>query len=293
MNDEGSDPLNPLPQTLADQTASTIEPAGSAKRATDAMEIDGAISSDPYVEDEDLELQRVLQESLVAARHNNLEFSAGAEAAASAAIPDEAFAAFQASAARSRKALADARRHQEMAMQEVRDEAPIAVPQPTRRRTAGEDEEEEMLRQAIEQSLNAQSQEDADMYEALRSSAKAATQTREKGLPEAGPTSTPAPNPLPARSTSRTYDDEDAELQAALKASLESMPPDFTVPDSPPRVNRRTSPQAVAGTSTGAKQAAQVPPPPEPRSSPPESPAQERPPTMDEIRRMRLARFGG
>lgn len=44
-----------------------------------------------------------------------------------------------------------------------------------------------------------------------------------------------APAPVIQPNVSRVVDDEDAELQAALKASLEGLPEGFVVPPTPPR----------------------------------------------------------
>jgi len=99
----------------------------------------------------------------------------------------------------------------------------------------------------------------------------------------------------------RVYDDDDAELQAALKASLETVPEGFRLPSTPPR------PQAPSLPSTSNN------PPPNPGSSPSpietsssqsteyetaseadSSPMEEEAPVnVEEMRRRRLAKFGG
>ena len=105
------------------------------------------------------------------------------------------------------------------------------------------------------------------------------------------------PVPLAAinHSSSRVVDDEDAELQAALRASLEGLPEGFAVPETPPRRLIHTStattsamPPEAAGASGGMEddEHADVRSP-----EPPESPVAEKP-DVDEIRRRRLARFG-
>ncbi|KAJ7072306.1 Josephin-domain-containing protein [Mycena amicta] len=73
-------------------------------------------------------------------------------------------------------------------------------------------------------------------------------------------------------SATRVYDDDDAELQAALKASLEEVPVGWTIPE-------LAVPHVASGPSTN------------------EEPVVEEPPTIeevsvDELRRRRLARFG-
>ncbi|CCM05363.1 uncharacterized protein FIBRA_07578 [Fibroporia radiculosa] len=111
------------------------------------------------------------------------------------------------------------------------------------------------------------------------------------------------PQPPSARSQHRVYDDEDAELQAALRASLESMPEGFQMPETPPP--RAAPPLPSPGASTPSL----LPPLPAPALVRQPSIASEseggfeteseaeQPPveqlSMEEIRRRRLARFGG
>ncbi|KAI0045286.1 Josephin-domain-containing protein [Auriscalpium vulgare] len=104
----------------------------------------------------------------------------------------------------------------------------------------------------------------------------------------------------------RVYDDDDAELQAALRASLESVPPGFTIPDTPPA----TAPAALAPPTAAPPAAVALPgesraddedeyveeasvaeTETEPESEAP--PAREEVVDVDEMRRRRLARFGG
>lgn len=120
-----------------------------------------------------------------------------------------------------------------------------------------------------------------------------------------GPPIRPAPPSAPVGGSSgghRVYDDEDAELQAALRASLESAPEGYVHPPTPPP-RRPTLPTPSVSA------------PPEPPSSAPVSQESEpmqvegdeddteterfTSPTpveqtldVDEIRRRRLARFG-
>jgi len=111
----------------------------------------------------------------------------------------------------------------------------------------------------------------------------------------------PAPALLPMQPLSypshRVYDDDDAELQAALKASLENVPEGFTIPDIPPlpaapvpassipvpsASNRRGAEDdemaSEAGTSTTSTESQSQP--------------EEQNVSVDEMRRRRLARFG-
>ena len=124
--------------------------------------------------------------------------------------------------------------------------------------------------------------------------------------PHAASTPNPGQNPNPAWHQHRVYDDEDAELQAALRASLETVPAGFRVPSPPPI----PTPPAAAVSSSQEREREQrrsreaealVPPPIQRQTSSDvetESEAEsEGPqavqPSLEEIRRMRLARFGG
>lgn len=105
------------------------------------------------------------------------------------------------------------------------------------------------------------------------------------------------------RTTHRVYDDDDAELQAALKASLESIPPGFTLPPSiqPPPPQRltdkplgaetsasRTAEGSEAGTETETDAETDTE-----GASGETAPAAREEVSIEEIRRRRLARFGG
>ncbi|KAF7315642.1 Josephin domain-containing protein [Mycena indigotica] len=80
----------------------------------------------------------------------------------------------------------------------------------------------------------------------------------------------------------RVYDDDDAELQAALKASLEEVPTGWVMPEdlSPqPDLPTNTNPEPVVESVEVEETVAQSPPVEEV--------------SIDEMRRRRLARFGG
>ena len=102
----------------------------------------------------------------------------------------------------------------------------------------------------------------------------------------------------------RVYDDEDEELQAALRASLETVPEGFRMPSPPPipapvrRASQQSTPQAV--TPPVPAHPPSQPPPLERQASEDfetesEGTAEPEPEqlSMEEIRRRRLARFGG
>ncbi|KAH8107250.1 Josephin-domain-containing protein [Cristinia sonorae] len=111
----------------------------------------------------------------------------------------------------------------------------------------------------------------------------------------------PARTAVPGiQETHRVYDDDDAELQAALKASLEGLPEGFRIPDTPPRPSKPPTPPAlvpaalppIAGPSKSAStdEGDET----ETESEADVSVVEEAPaPDVDEMRKRRLARFGG
>ena len=282
LDDESPNAENPLPECVADNVAVGVVPVTSNPTLGHTA-AGGANPVSDYVEDEDLDLQRVLQESLQGARDHDVFARTTFEE--DDGLPDEAFAAFQASAARQRETLAQAKREQEMAMQEsMESDAAMAA---NRRRTAGEEEEEEMIRQALAESLATSS---SGPMEPDPLPPRTAATDPAGMIPATGAASTQAPRPLGAR----VLDDEDEELQAALRASLEHMPSGFMVPDSPP-LSRPSNSQP---TSTRNVPRIATPPPLQDddesmaSASAPPSPVQEKQLDVDEMRRQRLARFG-
>ncbi|KAA1473940.1 Josephin-domain-containing protein [Dentipellis sp. KUC8613] len=95
----------------------------------------------------------------------------------------------------------------------------------------------------------------------------------------------------------RVYDDDDAELQAALRASLEDVPPEFRIPDTPPPA-RPEPPSAPAPAAPSSALSAETE---SDRTSNAETETegeaeaepQEEQVSVEEMRRRRLARFGG
>jgi len=116
-------------------------------------------------------------------------------------------------------------------------------------------------------------------------------------------TSLPAQSePPPPREASRVMDDEDAEFQAALKASLEGLRQDYVPPATPPRrlvhtsqpppILREPPPRELPAELSDAEDADSQ------EESSGKGKAREESPEMeevdvDEMRRRRLARFGG
>ncbi|OCH95115.1 Josephin-domain-containing protein [Obba rivulosa] len=94
----------------------------------------------------------------------------------------------------------------------------------------------------------------------------------------------------------RVYDDEDAELQAALRASLEGLPEGFTVPSTPPPVRPQPPPSAPAAPAPQMLAATPSRHEESEYESEAESVVEQAPAealSLEEIRRRRLARFGG
>ncbi|KAG8797177.1 hypothetical protein FRC17_007820 [Serendipita sp. 399] len=105
----------------------------------------------------------------------------------------------------------------------------------------------------------------------------------------------------------RIYDDEDAELQAALKASLEGMSADITIPPPPKAPTRAITRQDSTSSSTQKATGTNKPLPKEEEADEDEEeededeeteeeekeePTAPKPLTAEELRRARLARFG-
>lgn len=307
-----------LPRTRADEVAASIPEPSSAQPSSSSAPQKASVDVD--MEDEDMDLQAALQASLAhptfstsqaLPRHGayspphisaNREFPAiyndrGLATSShsrihpsGSTIPPNQDPHRQAdvdpvtaSIQRNRIIMERMRREQEMAFQEQYEEevSGLGVPRPPRHYGASEedDDEEGHMRRAIEASLARQQHDehvlddddddDDDDYQ---------------------------PTP-PAEPTLRVYDDDDEALQAALKASLETMPSGFTLPPSPgPHlIERFTSPPpAVSLSEQGAVETASES---EDDTSRTESdgPREQEQEELDleEIRKRRLARFGG
>jgi len=96
----------------------------------------------------------------------------------------------------------------------------------------------------------------------------------------------------------RVYDDDDAELQAALRASLESMPEGFQMPETPPPTRPALPhaplavPAALPVDTSEMSSVGETDMETEAETETEEAAAPARDVSMEEMRRKRLARFG-
>lgn len=143
-----------------------------------------------------------------------------------------------ASVARNRLIMERMRREQEMAFRDTFEDVDMEDISRRRRETQ---EEDEMLKKAIEESEKLAK----EVEERQR-------QMNQDQRPHAGGSSSASPTRIPSSlmADHRVYDDEDEELQAALRASLQDVPPDYKPPPSPPAVRRHPPP----GLSLSRKQ---------------------------------------
>lgn len=321
-----TDPSNdhPLPRCDADDVASTLpEPSSTSS--------DSRIpSSQPGFEDEDMDLQAALQASLASAerggstsstgpfgRLDNFpspvipssrtfpgfppDFTSSARDATSGGQPNippnqdpygnADLDPVSASLERNRIIMERMRQEQEAALREQYEEEAArfgrAQDHHSRQRQETQvEDEDEPFRRAMEESLaehRARTGDDVEIVELDDEEDEEAPAVRSN-----------------TRTMDRVYDDDDAELQAALKASLETMPSGFSLPPSaPPPLQRLTNanepPSAVtsasetmeeSGTETETETDA------EGVSSETAQVTREEV-SIEEMRRRRLARFGG
>ncbi|TFK54471.1 Josephin-domain-containing protein [Heliocybe sulcata] len=187
-----------------------------------------------------------------------------------------------ASMARNRAIMERMQREQEMALRATYGDEEQANRAAERRRQR-EEEEEEMLRRAIEES------------KALHG-ASGAGEDEDEEVSEVNMADVP-PSASTGWSTSehpRVYDDDDAELQAALRASLEHAHEGFRIPEDQPaqRPPPVASPAVAASVSSSRTDDEDSELETETDSSSvAEAPEEQL--SMEEIRRRRLARFGG
>lgn len=197
-----------------------------------------------------------------------------------------------ASMARQRLMLERMRREQEAALHEQYEDEMAAFADPARMARRREEEEEaEMLRRAIAES-------EAEARERERAAAgpqdRVDAHDEDMDIDQAD-----ASQRAWLTGGHRVYDDDDAQLQAALRASLETVPVGFRIPDTPPPPS---IPLAPTSTSTGPFSAqhdeadktstAGTETETEPDDMTDEPPQEENV-SVEEMRRRRLARFGG
>ena len=317
---------HPLPRCDADDVASN-----PPERSSALLSGSHDPSSEPGFEDEDMDLQAALQASLANAEREASTSSSGPfnrqDNYPSPVIPSSrTFPGFPpdflssgregisggqanippnqdphgnadvdpvtASMERNRLIMERMRQEQEAALREQYEEETARFGQgqarySRRRREAGEEDEDELFRKAMEESLaeHRARAEDVEMTE-LDSDDE-----EEHDAPPVRPDT---------HTMARVYDDDDAELQAALKASLESMPPGFTLPPSapppPPRrlANEPSAAEANTNQTTeerGTETETETEPETDVNSGTTQAPKEEV--SIEEMRRRRLARFGG
>ena len=135
-----------------------------------------------------------------------------------------------ASVARNRLIMERMRREQEMAFQDTAEDVDMEDVARRRRETQ---EEEEMLKQAIEESEK--------LAKEVEERERQKNQDQQPHVGGSGSTS-PMRISSSLRDEHRVYDDEDQELQAALRASLQDVPPGYKPPPSPSAVRRHPPP---------------------------------------------------
>ncbi|KAF8556391.1 Josephin-domain-containing protein [Imleria badia] len=335
------DPSNahPLPRCDADDVASTLPEPSSTSSAGSRIP-----SSEPGFEDEDMDLQAALQASLASAERGGSTSSSGPfsrlDNYPSPVIPSSrTFPGFppeltsiardatsggqpnippnqdpygnadldpvSASMERNRIIMERMRQEQEAALREQYEEEVARFGQAQdrfsrqRREAASEvedegegEDEDEPFRRAMEESLaerRARTGDDVEM----------------EGSDDEEYYDAPTTRLNTHTTVDRVYDDDDAELQAALKASLETMPPGFSLPPSasPPPPHRLTNtnepPSAVTSASetmeeSGAETETETETEPDAEGVNSETAqAARQEVSIEEMRRRRLARFGG
>ncbi|KAJ6499279.1 Josephin-domain-containing protein [Mycena sanguinolenta] len=257
-----------LPHTEADELANTIpEPHSASRPNLHSFMSHGSGSNKPEfvegVEDEDYELQAALQASLMGdaspsvpppvVRHS-VPLPSGSDSPSLDSAPQDDLDPVAATMERNRLLLERMKAEQAYAQRQ------LWTDEENQGGREG-DSEEEMIRRAIEES---------------EASAR---------LEGHGPENdSDIPVAVPPHSShyiqERVYDDDDAELQAALKASLEQLPDGWTLPE---QVSHQEPIRPGVSVSQSSAEPLDAPSPP----APPEEEV-----SVDELRRRRLARFG-
>ncbi|KIY53987.1 Josephin-domain-containing protein [Fistulina hepatica ATCC 64428] len=263
-----ADPGGPLalPRTSADEIACSVPENTTAPRVAGSStqihdyDVEG-------VEDEDYELQAALQASL-----------GGSHTAQPRAEHDPVALSMQ----RNQRMLEEMRRQQASAQRELLE----STGGPSQH---SDDDDDEVLRHILAESeamARAPVASAHDALEDLQMSSSSNADDQDAALQAA----------LLAAGTNRVYDDDDEHLQAALRASLEEMPAGWTPPaelpcsaapppmpaSQPSAADALISPSGHADTDDDDLASEPAP------SSPPTQAID-----MDEIRRRRLAKFGG
>ena len=335
-----------LPRTEADQAAALLEApdslpdhsSSSATRATSTSEDTEQIvipdDIDYDVANEDVELQAALAASLTGAgaeygfeQHayvpqaplpvpapelrrapdpprSQSRSQSGSNANANVDMDIDADAdPVAASAARNRAMLEQMQRMQEAAFRETYDEDPAVA----ERRQQREREEADELERAIQESIREHGAgAGAGASEGTVTSGREETDNVPRSTGAETPRASTDPLQTQTQNHARVYDDEDAELQAALRASLQSMPEGYVHTTPPPQAapSRPSAPAAtqaqvqapvnekerMPSEASEGDESIETEGEGESVSSPPE-PAKEL--DKDEIRRARLAKFGG
>ncbi|KAI0812672.1 Josephin-domain-containing protein [Irpex lacteus] len=223
------------------------------------------------------------------------------------ALPLMGLDPLEASRARSQAYMQQVMREQEAALRESRAAEAAAVEagyRPTRRggRDRRDEQEDDELRRAIEASLAAHPAEGSGS----QSEPIAVDENEEDEEVEYLGSSGGGARRETFPGGDRVYDDEDAELQAALRASLADVPPGFEVPDTPPRAAPPVSIPATSLPATSVPESsvgsnASLPPPSQEETETEseadttvgEEEREREQVSVEEMRRRRLARFGG
>lgn len=327
-----ADPSKPLalPRTEADSLAATVDAPDSSQEPSSASgsSTPGAIlehhedieipeDKEYTLDEEDLELQAALQASITG-RDNEygqepyvLRPPVPAPALRQAPLPpplentgnpdeDDTSDPMAASLARQRATLEHMRRIQEAALRETYDDEVTNFGRPAQRRRTEQDEEADLIRQAIAASIAEHGGAEVNDDDDDENDADWRPENEDELPIRRGPPVGPTPPSVQVGGPSgghRVYDDEDAELQAALRASLESAPEGYVHPPTPPP-RRPTLPVPSASAESESSSTTAVSQEPEPMqvdddeddteterfTSPP--PVEQKP-DMDEIRRRR------
>jgi Ataxin-3 len=317
-----TDPDHPLPQSDGDVIAANLSP--QAPSGAPFLSTVRTPEVPAGLESEDLELQVALQASLDGEKGRTRGYVGAGPSTSGASLdfpPSSLFASpppipgpssrppgqpmanpVAASMVRNQAMLERMRREQEAALREhYHEEASRFGDRVDRSSSAAQyevDDEDEQLRRAIAESeAMAREQGYLQKDEEVARTGADLDSAKDRESPHA------------PRHGSRVYDDENAELQAALQASLQSAPPETYSSETSPRASARHS--SFTAASTARLRADNLDSPPERdydesydddsgsdtvteetmSDTPPQPEAEDL--SIEEMRRRRLARFGG